>query len=147
MEKMKFSVSINAPKEKVWKVLWDNSSYGEWTNVFSEGSYAETDNWKVGSRVKFLSANGGDGMLSEVAANRPNEFMSFRHLGVIKGGVEDTEGDEVKQWNGAMENYSLEEKDGTVSLKVEMDSTKEFKEYFDKTWPKALDRVKTLSEQ
>ncbi|NEU07191.1 SRPBCC domain-containing protein [Flavihumibacter sp. R14] len=147
MEKSKFSVSINAPKEKVWKVLWDDSSYREWTRVFNEGSYAETDNWKEGSKVKFLSADGRDGMISEVAANRPNEFMSFRHLGVIKGGVEDTESDEVKQWGGATENYSLEEKDGIVSLKVDMDTTEEFKEYFDKTWPKALDRVKTLSEK
>lgn len=146
MEKMNFSVSINAPKEKVWEVLWDDSSYREWTRVFHEGSHAETDNWKEGSKVKFLSADKQEGMLSEVAANRPNEYMSFRHLGMIKNGTEDTESDEVKKWAGSMENYTLEENDGATSLKVDIDMPAEFKDYFDKTWPQALDKVKLLSE-
>ena len=46
METLNFSININAPKEKVRKVLWDDSSYREWTSAFSEGSYAETDNRK-----------------------------------------------------------------------------------------------------
>ena len=37
--KIKFFNHINAPKEKVWKVLWDDSSYRKWTSVFMEGSY------------------------------------------------------------------------------------------------------------
>ena len=147
MEKLNFSVSINAPKEKVWKVLWDDSSYREWTRVFSEGSYAETDNWKEGSKVRFLSANATDGMVSEVAANRPYEYMSFRHLGIVKDGKDDMDSDEVKAWAGSTENYTLEENNGATNLKVDMDASNEFKEYFDKTWPRALDKVKTLSEQ
>ena len=70
MERLYFSISIQAPKEKVWEALWSESSYGEWTSVFGEGSYAETDNWKEGSKVRFLAAN-GEGMVSLVAANRP----------------------------------------------------------------------------
>ena len=46
MEKMNFSIDINAPKEKVWNVLWDDDSYRKWTSAFAEGSYAKTDNWK-----------------------------------------------------------------------------------------------------
>lgn len=147
MEKLNFSVNIDAPKEKVWKVLWDDSSYREWTRVFNEGSHAQTDNWKEGSKVRFLSADNQDGMFSEVAANRPNEYMSFRHLGIVKNGKDDTESEEVKQWAGAMENYTLEENNGVTTLKVDMDSNDEFKEYFDKTWPQALGKVKSLSEQ
>ena len=146
MEKLNFSIGINAPREKVWDVLWDDSSYREWTSVFSEGSYAETDNWKEGSKVRFLGAN-GEGMSSLVAVNRPNEFMSFKHVGMINNGVEDNESDEVKKWAGATENYTLDGANGTTTLKVELDITPEHKEYFDKTWPKALDKVKTLSEQ
>lgn len=146
MEKINFSVSMNAPKEKVWKVLWDDPTYGQWTSVFGEGSYAQTDNWKEGSTVRFLAADGG-GMISKVSANKPNEYMSFKHLGMIKNGVEDLVSDEVKQWSGAFENYTLEQTDGTTTLKVEMDISPDYKEYFDKTWPKALDKVKTLSEQ
>jgi hypothetical protein len=54
MEKLNFSINISAPKDKVWQTLWDDASYREWTSAFAEGSYAETDNWKEGSEVKFL---------------------------------------------------------------------------------------------
>ena len=100
MEKINFSTDINAPKEKVWEVLWNDDSYRKWTSAFYEGSYAQTDNWKEGTKVLFLGP-GGDGMVSRVAANKPNKFMSFEHLGVVKKGVEDTESEEVKDWAGA----------------------------------------------
>ena len=73
--------------------------------------------------------------------------MSFKHLGMIKDGTEDTESEEVKKWAGAFENYTLEQTNGTTHLKVEMDMTPEHKEYFEKTWPIALDKVRYLSEQ
>ena len=145
MEKSNFSVRINAPKEKVWKTLWDDSTYRQWTSPFMEGSYAVTDNWKEGSKVLFLGPE-GSGMVSTVAANRPNEFMSFKHLGEVKGGVEDTTSEKVKAWNGAHENYTLKETGGVTDLVVEMDMTDEFKDYFTKTWPVALEKVKEISE-
>ena len=52
MEKINFSLDINAPKEKVWKVLWDADTYTKWTGVFAEGSQAVTD-WEEGSKVLF----------------------------------------------------------------------------------------------
>jgi len=146
MEMLKFSTSIKAPKENVWKVLWDDSSYRKWTSAFHEGSYAETDNWKEGRKVLFLSP-GGNGMVSTVAANRPNEFMSFKHLGEIKDGVEDTTSEKVKEWAGATENYTLEENNGVTELVMEMEINEEFKEMFINIWPKALEQVKILSEQ
>ena len=54
MEKMNFSVSINAPKEKVWNILWDAESYKKWTAAFTEGSDVVTDEWKEGSRFYLL---------------------------------------------------------------------------------------------
>src|SRR5512138_407966 len=100
MEKLNFSIKINAPREKVWKVLWDETLYKNWTSIFMEGSYAITDNWKEGTKVLFL-APGGNGMVSKVAVNKPNEFMSFEHLGEVKDGEEDTESEKVKGWAGA----------------------------------------------
>lgn len=146
MERLNFSININAPKEKVWKVLWDDSSYREWTSAFSEGSYAETHNWKEGTEVKFLDPN-GSGMVSIVAANKPNEYMSFKHLGEVKDGLEDRSSDKIKEWAGAMENYTLKEKDGVTELAVNMDTADEYKDMFMKMWPNALDNVKTLSEK
>jgi uncharacterized protein YndB with AHSA1/START domain len=146
MEKINFSIDINAPKEKVWNVLWGNDSYRKWTSPFAEGSYAETDNWKEGTKVLFLSPS-GEGMVSTVAKNKKNEFMSFKHLGVVKNGVEDTESESVKGWVGAMENYRLTDENGKTKLAVDMDSTDEFKDYFLKTWPVALQKVKELAEK
>ena len=57
MKTLNFSININAPKEKKWKTLWDDTTYRQWTRIFSEGSYAVSD-WNEGSRVLFLSAEG-----------------------------------------------------------------------------------------
>jgi uncharacterized protein YndB with AHSA1/START domain len=145
MEKLEFNVTIAAPAERVWRVLWDDTTYRQWTAAFAEGSRAETD-WKKGSKVLFLDGN-GSGMVSMIADKRDNEFMSFKHLGEVKKGVEDTTGGSVQSWAGAMENYHLSNKDGKTELAIEMDITPEFKDYFAKTWPQALARVKALAEQ
>ena len=146
MEKLKFSTSINAPKEKVWETLWNLESYRAWTSAFTEGSYAKTDNWKEGTKVLFLDPK-GSGMVSMVARNKPNEYMSFKHLGEVKDGVEDTTSERVKAWAGSTENYTLKEENGKTTLAIDMDITDEFKEMFEKMWPKALEKVKELSEK
>lgn len=144
MEKLQFTTKINAPKEVVWKTLWEDATYRKWTSVFSPTSYADTD-WKEGSKVLFLDSK-GDGMVSKIETNRPNELMSFKHLGEVKNGVEDTESDKVKGWAGAMENYTLKEADGLTELLVEMDMNEEYKDMFIGMFPKALEQVKLLSE-
>lgn len=145
MQKINFSTSINAPKEKVWEILWNLDAYKAWTSAFAEGSYAETDNWKEGSKVLFLGPK-RSGMVSMVAVNKPNEYMSFKHLGEVHEGVEDTTSDGVKVWSGSTENYTLKGDNGTTTLSVDMDITDEFKEMFEKMWPSALEKVKALAE-
>ena len=46
-----------------------------------------------------------------------------------------------------MENYSLKETDGYTELTVDLDTDKEYLDYFNKTFPKALDKVRELSEK
>ncbi len=148
MEKMKFNVDINAPASKVWNVLWDATSYPLWTNVFAEGSRAETD-WQKGSKVLFVD-NSNRGMVSRIVDNIPNQFMSIEHLGGYDNGVEDYESEQIKQWAGAQENYTLKETNGTTNLLVEMDLSgvdAKMIKYFESTWPKALQKVKELAEQ
>ena len=145
MTKQEFKVSINAPREKVWEVLWNDATYPAWTSAFSEGSHAVTD-WKKGSKILFLDGK-GSGMVSTIAEKKPAEFMSFKHLGVVKDGVEDTTSDEVKQWAGAEENYSLKPVNGNTELTVQVDINDEWKDYFVTTFPKALDKVKELAEK
>ena len=145
MEKLHFSTTINAPKEKVWKTLWEDETYRKWTSVFSPSSYAESD-WKEGSKILFLDGK-GSGMISKIEANRPNEFMSFKHLGLVKDGIEDTESEEVKAMAGALENYTLKEVNGKTELLIDIDMNEEYKEMFSQMFPKALEQVKVLAEQ
>jgi uncharacterized protein YndB with AHSA1/START domain len=147
MEKMNFAITINAPKEKVWNALWKEESYRNWTSAFSASSYAVTDEWKQGSKVLFLD-DSGSGMVSRVEENRPFEYMSFKHLGEVKNGVEDTTSAHVQVWNGAMENYTLTTTENGTLLSVELSGNlpEEFKEFFLSAWPKALDKLKELAE-
>ena len=145
MERKHFQVTINAPKEKVWEVLWSNKTYEKWTSAFGEGSKVKTD-WKKGSKAVFLDAK-NQGMVSTIADNRPNEFMSIKHLGTIKNGVEDYESPETRQWAGALENYTLKTVNGKTELAIDMDVADEYKDYFEKSWPNALTKVKELAEK
>ena len=146
MERLHFSTIINAPREKVWDVLWNEATYSAWTVEFGSNGTAESD-WKEGSEIRFKDATGQSGMLARIAAKRPNEYMSFRHFGMFNNGVVDTDSPEVKAWAGAEENYTLNSVNGKTELLIEMDITEDHMEFFKKSWPKALDKVKELSEQ
>jgi hypothetical protein len=145
MEKQEFRIAIDAPREKVWNTLWGKTSYPAWTSVFAEGSHVETD-WKKGSKALFLDGK-NEGMVSTIAENKPNEFMSIKHLGMVKKGVEDLESEKTKEWAGALENYTLKTVNEKTELTVDMDVTDEFKDYFLEAWPKALNKLKELAEK
>ena len=140
MTTLKFNAKINAPKEKVWATLWNDTTYRQWTAAFMEGSYAESD-WKEGSKILFLTPK-GDGMFSIIEKKVPNQEMTFKHLGELKKGVE-----EPKDWEGAKESYHLEEKNGVTELDVQLESIGEFEQYFNDTFPKALNVLKQIAEQ
>jgi hypothetical protein len=140
MTTLNFSVTINAPKEVVWDKLWSDTSYRQWTSAFAQGSYAESD-WQEGSKIRFLTPS-GEGMYSIIEKMVPYEQMTFQHLGEIKSGAE-----EPKDWAGARESYDLEEHDGVTELKVYVDSVGEFENYFQDTFPKALQIVRQICEQ
>ena len=142
MTTLTFATKINAPKEKVWDTLWNDSSYRKWTAAFMEGSYAESD-WKEGSKILFLSPK-GEGMFGIIQTKVPNEQMTFKHLGEIKNGIE-----EPKDWRDATESYYLNEINGVteLSVKLTMDANPEFEQYFNNTFPKALEILKQISEQ
>ena len=148
MEHMEFKITIDAPKEKVWYTLWNDTTYREWTAAFAEGSRAETD-WKKGSKALFLDGK-NSGMVSTIVENKPNEFMSIKHLGVVKDGVEDLTSAESRDWAGGLENYTLQTVQGKTELKIDMSAKgipPEFLDYFDKTWPRALKKLKELAEK
>ncbi len=145
MEKKQFKIVINATREKVWDALWGATTYPEWTSVFSPGSRAESD-WNEGSKVFFLGGD-NEGMLSMIVRKIPNEFMSFKHLGMVKNGVEDIESSVGQEWVGSMENYTLRTVEGKTELEVDMDIAVAHLDYFMDAWPKALAKLKEIAER
>jgi len=147
MEKLKFNIKINAPKEKVWNTMLGEKTYSQWTEAFAPGSYYK-GSWNKGSKILFLAPGekGEMGMVSRIKENKPYEFVSIEHIGVVENGKEDTASEAVKGWAGALENYTFKEKNGTTEVLVEMDSNDEYKEMFKEMWPKALKKLKELAE-
>lgn len=142
MKKLYFSIYIQAPKERVWEVLWEDETFRDWTSVFAEGSHAISE-WEEGSTIKFIDPKSNAGMSSVIERLVPNEVMSFKHITEIKDGKEEP----PPAWSGMTENYMLKEENGTTALAVEMDAPDEYKEMFASKFPQALQRVKVLSEQ
>jgi uncharacterized protein YndB with AHSA1/START domain len=150
MQKLHTSIKINAPKQKVWDVMLGDETYRQWTSVFMTGSYFE-GSWEEGSKILFLAPgkNGkASGMVSRIAENRPHEFISIEHLGMVEDGVEDTSSEATKGWAGALENYTFKEtEDGGTEVLVDMDIDEKEKEMFDRIWPQALQKLKELAEK
>jgi uncharacterized protein YndB with AHSA1/START domain len=145
MTTLEFKIEINAPKEKVWDVLWNDATYKQWTAVFCEGTYVVSD-WKEGSKIHFLSPN-GDGMNSVIYKKIPNEYIAFKHISELKNFVEMPIDPKTQGWTGAMETYQLTENNGLTVLEVKMDSVEKYVDYFKTTFPKGLDMLKKLSEE
>lgn len=145
MKKVTFSIDINAPKEKVWYSLWDEENYEKWTSAFCEGSHAISD-WNEGSKIYFLGPGGGGGMNSKISIKKPFDTMSFMHLGEIKEFKEMPITPETQQWSGAEERYDLTENNGITTVTTTMDVVEKFADYFNETFPKALQKVKEIAE-
>lgn len=45
-----------------------------------------------------------------------------------------------------LENYSLTENNGVTTVEVELDTDDNYADYFNNTWPKALNKLKEISE-
>lgn len=149
MQKLNFSIVINAPIEKVWDTMLEDKTYRQWTDAFSSGSYY-AGSWDKGSKILFLGPNEQGvmgGMVSRIKDNRKHEFISIEHLGMVNDGVEDTTSEAVKQWAGSLENYTFKNLNGKTELLIEIDINDDFKDMFNDMWPKALQKLKEISEK
>ncbi len=149
MQKIIEKIIISATKEAIWDTITNRNKYQLWTEVFSVGSYFE-GGWNKGDTIRFLAANKKgklDGMISEIAESENHKFISIRHLGYIYDGIEDTTSDEIKLWAPSYENYTIQEIDAQhCQFTVEMDSTDDYYVMFLELWPKALMKIKEISE-
>ncbi|MBC8883709.1 SRPBCC domain-containing protein [Flavobacterium piscinae] len=148
MKKLTYSIAINAKAEKVFSTMIAKATYQQWTAAFNPTSTFE-GGWNKGEKIHFIGTdeNGKKGgMVSRIAENIPNQFISIHHLGILDGDKEILDGPEVEGWGDALENYSFSENNGVTTVTVEMDTKEDYADYFDGTWPKALAILKELCE-
>jgi hypothetical protein len=149
MKTLHLSITIGAPRKKVWDTMLSDATYREWTKTFNPGSYYKGD-WSQGSKILFLGTDpngkGEGGMVSRIEENRLHEFISIEHLGMIADGKEDTSSEMTKAWAGAHENYTFKDKDGSTELIIDSDVTEPEFAMMENMWKKGLAKLKELAE-
>lgn len=152
MKKLQFKVNINAPVTKIYDFMLgikSKSTYEQRASVFNPTSTYE-GSWDKGNKIQFIGTDEkGEkgGMVSRIAENIPNRFVSIQHYGLLMANMEITEGPEVEKWANGFENYSFEENSGTTTVTVDLDVTEDFLDYMNQTYPKALGKLKELCEK
>jgi hypothetical protein len=152
MKTIQFKIEINATAQKVYDAmlgLTNKSTYEYWVSVFNPTSTYE-GSWEKGSKIYFVGVdeNGKKGgMVSLIEANQPATFVSIKHYGFLDGEVEITTGELVEKWTGGHENYTFQEQEGKTILTVDMDTVEDYEDFFSTTYPKALEKLKEISEK
>jgi uncharacterized protein YndB with AHSA1/START domain len=144
LQTIKKSITINAPREKVWEVLLQDKLTRLWYAEFSEGTKAETD-WKEGSKVLFTDDT-GSGMVGKVVAVKPYDLISVEFLGFVVAGQEEYESEGAQAVKGGFETYRLSEKGGGTQLDIEADMGTEWLDQMSLAWDRALNKIKALAE-
>ncbi|MDX1536233.1 SRPBCC domain-containing protein [Arsukibacterium sp.] len=140
-----FSTVINAPVELVWQRMFDDAGFRNWTSAFCDGSYFE-GSWQQGEPIRFLSPS-GDGMVAIIAALKPLEFVSIKHLGFVVDGKDDLSSEQVSGWAPAFENYYFQTVPEGTEVKIEQEIDPSYQQFMTEKWPQALQKLKTLCEQ
>lgn len=152
MKKLQFKVNINAPVTRIYDFMLginNKSTYEQWTSMFNPTSSYE-GSWDKGSKILFIGVDEkGEkgGMVSRIAENIPNQFVSIQHYGLLSADKEITEGPEVEKWANGFENYTFEENNGTATVTVDLNIIEDFLAYMNQTYPKALDKLKEICEK
>jgi len=152
MKKVTFKTNVHAGAEKVYETmlgLKDKKTYEYWTAAFNPTSSYE-GSWEKGSKIYFVGLDKEGkkrGMVSEIMAHIAAKFISIRHYGFLDGEQEITTGDEVEKWAGSHENYHYEENQGITTVSIEIDVIEDYLDYFNNTYPKALEKLKEVAEK
>ena len=152
MEKMQFTTSIDAPVATVYNKMIGKETFKQWTSVFNPTSDYEggdmEGNWTKGSKVLFVGTDKQGkrgGMVGYIRENQQNEYVSIEYVGILDDDNEITEGPVAQDWQG-FENYTFDSHNGSTTVTVDVDVNDQMIDYFKKTYPKALDKLKSLCE-
>lgn len=144
MTDLHFGIDIAAPVPRVWDCMFDPTAYRDWTRAFCEGSYFEGV-WETGRRLRFLDPR-GFGMEAVVDESRLHERVVLRLVGEIKDGRPVADSPLHRQ--PATEQYVFSPAPGGgTRLAVQLQSWDTgFTDFLNDAWPRALQRLKALSE-
>lgn len=146
IERLHFSININAPLTKVWETIWSDTGYRAWTSAFCEGSYY-TGTIEPGARIHFMSQD-GSGMYSDVLFYIEKELVIFKHIGEVKQHKEQPIDQETSHWTGCLEIYRfMVINASTTEVECEVDCTNAHIEYMKKHFPHGLELLKEISER
>lgn len=146
MKKLTFSISINAPKKKVWDTMLHPVTYREWANAAWPGSYYEGE-WKQGENIKFISPGNG-GTLVNVTEQRLFEYSFGKHIAILYPDLtEDRTSDMAKGWIGSTEAYTFTENNGSTTLDIEIHTYPAWESMLESGWPVALEKLKEICEK
>jgi hypothetical protein len=143
MKELEYQIIINKPKEIVWFTIWDDQSFRDWSNNIDEGTYM-LGSIIEGNEIQFISSVNGYGVTSLVSKLIPNEYVLFKHASDTQNTGTETRD---KQWTGGSESYTLTENNGSTVLIIKSEIPDELVELFNVSMPKALERIKYLSEK
>lgn len=144
IEKLVVEININAPVEKVWKLMWEKDSYKQWTKAFMDGSYY-TGDLEEGNRIHFLSPSGA-GMYSDLIQLKLHSYIVFSHIGYLKEKQEMDVDDETLQWTGSLEGYYFSQTPTGTHIRAELDNQKAFHDSMQQTFRAALVELKRMAE-
>ncbi len=144
INRLQFSIDIYADKEKIWKALWDDQHYRDWSGVFGEGAHFVLEQWEEGSKIMFLSSD-RSGIYSVIEKHIPNQIIRFKHIGTVVEGEEQPIDEETKQWSGATETYKLIEGPNYYTLLIDIDVLDEHVDFMSNKLPIALEKIKNNS--
>jgi hypothetical protein len=151
MQTLHFTITINAPVKTVWDTMLEDATYRDWTSAFNPGGSYYKGSWEEGSKILFLgpskNGSGEGGMVSRIKTNILHQFLSIEHLGIVNNGVEDTTSEAVKDWVGALENYTFTPTEQGTELTIDTQVSDSEKTAMEALWKPALERLKALCER
>lgn len=149
MRKLQFKASIKASKATVYNTMLGKETFKQWTAVFNPSSVFE-GSWEKGAKILFIGVDAEGkqgGMIGRIKENIINEFVSIEYIGIVDGEQELYDGPASEGWIGAHENYTFDEQNGVTSVVVDVDVEDSMSDYFEDTFPQALNKLKEICER
>jgi len=140
------TIEINAPAQKVWKVLTEPEYIDQWVVEFAGGAEFHIESeWELESPVLWKDHDGNVIVEGNVTAFRPNEFLRFT--------VFDTSGERppVTEEDGI--TYNIKQQNNKTTLRVlqgdfsTMPEGEKFQQMTAQVWGRVLPKVKKLAEE